>query len=336
VRAIIYERYGPPEVMRIARVPRPEPADGEVLIRVRAAEATKADCELRSFRFAVSWFWLPLRVGMGVFRPRRQILGTYFAGEVVATGPGVTRLAVGDEVYGGLGLHMGAYGEYVAAPEDASIVTKPANMSFEEAAAVPLGGLNALHFLRLVGVRQGESVLVNGAGGSIGLHAVQIAKAMGAEVTAVDKSEKEAVVRRMGVDHFIDYTKQRFVEAGSTFDVVFDMVPNSSFSDCMRVLKENGRYCTGNPRLSVMLRCLWTSRFTAKTASFAFARESLEELEALRAMIEAGQIRSIVEEVVPMDRVAEAHRRVEDETRLGAIVISLEAPPAVGSEQGGS
>ena len=323
MKAIIYERYGPPDVMRIAEVPRPVPGDGEVLIRVRAAEATKADCELRAFRFAVSWFWLPLRLGMGVFRPRRKILGTYFAGEVVETGPGVTRLSVGDEVYGGLGLHMGAYGEYVAVAEDKSIATKPANMSFAEAAAVPLGGLNALHFLRLTGIRPGESVLVNGAGGSIGLHAVQIAKAMGAEVTAVDKSEKEAIVRRMGANHFIDYTKQRFADAVSTFDVVFDMVPNSSFSDCMRELKENGRYCTGNPRFLVMLRCLWTSRFTDKTASFAFARESLEELEALRTMIEAGQVRSIVEEVVPMEQVADAHRRVENETRLGAIVISL-------------
>ena len=323
MKAIIYEHYGPPEVMRIADVPRPEPGDGEVLIRVGAAEATKADCELRAFRFAVSWFWLPLRLGMGVFRPRRKILGTYFSGEVVELGPGVTRFSVGDEVYGGLGLHMGAYGEYVAVPEDTSIVAKPANMSFEEAAAVPLGGLNALHFLRLVGVKRGESVLVNGAGGSIGLHGVQIAKAMGAEVTAVDKSEKEEIVRRMGADHFIDYTQQRFVDSGGTFDVVFDMVPSSSFSDCMRVLNEGGRYCTGNPRLFVMLRCLWANRFTDKTASFAFARESLEELDALREMIEKGRVRSIVEEVLPMERVADAHRRVETETRLGAIVISL-------------
>jgi NADPH:quinone reductase-like Zn-dependent oxidoreductase len=309
--------------MRIAEVPRPEPKDNEVLIRVRATEATKADCELRAFRFAVNWFWLPLRLGFGVFRPRRQILGNYFAGEVVELGTGVTRFAIGDEVYGGLGLHMGAYGEYVAISEDSSITAKPANMSFAEAAAVPLGGLNALHFLRLADVKPGESVLINGAGGSIGLHGVQIARAMGAEVTAVDKAEKEDIVRRMGADHFIDYTNRSFVEAGREFDVFFDMVPNSNFSDCMRVLREAGRYCTGNPRFSVMLRCLWTSRFTNKMASFAFARESLEELEALRAMIEQGEIRSIVDEVVPMEQVADAHRRVEKETRLGAIVISL-------------
>ncbi len=323
MKAVIYERYGPPEVMRIAEVPKPEPKDNEVLIRVQAAEATKADCELRAFRFAVNWFWLPLRLGIGVFRPRRKILGNYFAGEIVELGAGATRLAVGDEVYGGLGLHMGAYGEYVAISESGSIVAKPANMSFADAAAVPLGGLNALHFLRLVDVKPGESVLINGAGGSIGLHGVQIAKAMGAEVTAVDKSEKEDVVRRMGADHFIDYTKRSFVEAGREFEVCFDTVPNSNFSDCMRVLKESGRYCTGNPRFSVMLRCLWTSWFTDKKASFAFARESREELDALRAMIEKGEVRSIVDEVVPMEHVADAHRRVEAETRLGAIVISL-------------
>ena len=323
MKAIIYERYGPPDVMRVAEVPKPQPGEGEILIRVHAAEASKADCELRAFRFAVNWFWLPLRLGFGVLRPRRQILGNYFAGEVAELGPDVTRFEVGDGVYGGLGLHMGAYGEYVAVPESSSIAIKPANMSFVEAAAVPLGGLNALHFLRLADVQPGETVLVNGAGGSIGLHGIQIAKAMGAEVTAVDKPEKEAVVRRMGADHFIDYTTQSFVDIGQKFDVFFDMVPDSSFGDCMSVLKDNGRYYTGNPRFSVMLRCLWTSRFTNKKASFAFARESLEELGALRDMIEQGAVRSIVDDVLPMEQAADAHRRVESETRLGAIVISL-------------
>ena len=147
---------------------------------------------------------------------------------------------------------------------------------------------------------------------------------MGAEVTAVDKAEKEDIVRRMGADHFVDYTEQSFVDLGSKFDVVFDMVASSNFSNCLGVLKENGRYCTGNPRLSVMLRCAWTSKFSDRVASFRFAKESLEELETLREMIEAGQIRSIVNEVLPMERAAEAHHRVEDETRLGAIVLAIE------------
>ena len=323
MKAITYEQYGPPEVMRIAEVPRPDPGSGEVLIRVHAAEATKADCELRAFRFAVRWFWLPLRLAMGLFRPRKKILGTYFSGEVVKLGAGASRFSVGDEVYGGLGLRMGAYGQYVAVPEDIQIAIKPQNMSFAEAAAVPLGGLNALHFLRLVALKPGESVLVNGAGGSIGLHGVQIAKAMGAEVTAVDKAPKQDLICRMGADCFIDYTRQSFVDAGKKFDVVFDMVPNSCFGDCMTVLKEKGRYCTGNPRLSIMLRCFWTNLFSDKTAHFAFARESLEELDALTSMVEAGQVRSIVDEVLPMERAAEAHHRVEDESRLGALVISI-------------
>jgi NADPH:quinone reductase-like Zn-dependent oxidoreductase len=322
MKAIIYEKYGSPEVMRVAEVPKPQPGDGEVLIRVRAAEATKADCEMRAFKFAVSWFWLPLRLAFGITRPRRQILGNYFSGEVAELGAGVSQFSVGDEVYGAAGLRMGAYGEYVALPEASPIVRKPSNMSFAEAAAVPLGGLNALHFMREMKVRPGEKVLVNGAGGSIGLHGVQIAKAMGAEVTAVDKSAKEALVRRMGADHFVDYTTQRFVDSGERYDVMFDMVPNSSFGDCMWVLKEAGRYCTGNPSLSAMLRCLWATRFSDKTASFAFARETSEELLALTNMIENGEIVSIVDKTLPMEKVAEAHRSVETENRLGAIVIT--------------
>ena len=237
MKAITYERYGPPEVLRIADVPRPTPRDNEILIRVRAAEATKADCEMRSFRFAVRWFWLPLRLATGVFRPRRPILGLYFAGEVVEPGAAVSRLSVGDEVYGGSGLKMGAYGEYLVVPESATVIRKPGNMSFADSSAVPLGGLNALHFLRLARIRPGESVLINGAGGSIGLHAVQIAKAMGAEVTAVDKPLKQALIERLGADHFIDYTTRSFADEERRYDVLFDMVPTSSFDDCLSVLE---------------------------------------------------------------------------------------------------
>jgi NADPH:quinone reductase-like Zn-dependent oxidoreductase len=324
VKAITYERYGPPEVLKVSEVPAPRPQANELLVRVRAAEATKADCEFRSFEFAVNWFWVPLRLAAGVFRPRRKVLGMYFAGEVVELGDGASRFAVGDKIFGATGLRLGAYGECVAIPESNTLCEKPENMTFAEAAAVPLGGLNALHFLHLADIQAGESVLINGAGGSIGLHGVQIARAMGAEVTAVDKSIKEDLVRRMGADHFIDYTKGSFAADGKRYDVIFDMVPTSSFSDCMKALKDNGRYFTGNPRLSVMLRCLWTSKSTNRTAGFAFAKESVEELEELRDLIEAGKLQSIVDEVLPMDKAAEAHHRVEDETRLGAIVLAIE------------
>ncbi len=155
-------------MLRLSEVRKPVPKDDEVLIRVRAAEATKSDCEMRSFTYSVKWFWLPLRIALGVRRPRRQILGGYFSGEIEAVGTEVTTLSVGDEVYGTAGLRLGAYGEYVALPARSTIVAKPRNMTFAEAAAVPLGGLNALHFMRRAGIRAGEQVLINGAGGSIG------------------------------------------------------------------------------------------------------------------------------------------------------------------------
>ena len=324
MKAITYSRYGPPDVLHVADVPAPEPADNEVLVRVRAAEATKADVEMRSFRFAVKWFWLPLRLAIGIRKPRRRILGGYFAGEVAALGKNVSRFAVGDKVFGTAGIRFGAYGEYVSLPASYTIVPKPTNMSFEEAAAVPLGGLNALHFLRLANIEKGEKVLINGAGGSIGAHGVQIAKAMGAEVTAVDAGMKEEFVRSIGADHFVDYTTEDFTASGATYDVIFDMVPGSSYSGCIKLLNPNGRYLTGNPTLSFMLRSVLTTWFTDKTVLFRFARESEEELLALKDMIEAGEIRSIVERIYPMELAAEAHRRVETEERLGAIVIAVD------------
>jgi len=328
MRAITYSRYGPPRVLRLEEVDNPVPGDDEVLIRVRAAEATKSDCEMRSFRYSVTWFWLPLRIALGVRRPRRRILGGYFSGEIESVGKGVTRFSVGDPVFGAAGLRLGAYGEYVALPASYTIVAKPSNMTFAEAAAVPLGGLNALHFMRRARIRAGESVLINGAGGSIGSHAVQIAKSMGAEVTAVDSEIKEDLLRGLGAEGFIDYQKQDFGASDRRYDVVFDMVAGSSYAACLRVLKPQGRYLSGNPRLSVMIRSFFTNWFGSKGASFAFARETRRELVALKQMIEAGSIRSIVDRVYSMEEASEAHRRVEAEERQGAVVISISGPCA--------
>ena len=323
MKAITYSRYGPPDVLQLSQVRTPVPKDDEVLVRVRAAEATKADCEMRSFKFAVQWFWLPLRLALGVTRPRRQILGGYFAGEIAAVGRDVATFSVGDEVYGSTGMRMGAYGEYVALPARSTIAVKPKNMSFSEAAAVPLGGLNALHFMRLAGINLGERVLIIGAGGSIGLHAVQIARSMGAEVTAVDSAIKEALVRRLGAAHFVDYAREDLARRTETYDVIFDMVPASSYRACIKALNAHGRYLCGNPRLSVMVRAPLTTRFTSKSARFAFAGETKDELVALTEMIEAGAIHPIVDRVFPMEQAPAAHRLVETERRLGAMVIAI-------------
>ncbi|MFK8031656.1 MAG: NAD(P)-dependent alcohol dehydrogenase [Gammaproteobacteria bacterium] len=324
MKAITHSQYGSPDVLRVNEVEKPVPKEDEILIRVFAAEATKSDCELRGFNFSVKWFWLPLRIARGITKPRRPILGGYFSGEVVTCGEAVTQFKPGDSVYGSAGLKMGAYGEYVALPERYPLVAKPQNMSHEESAAVPLGGLNALHFMRLANIRSGESVLINGAGGSIGLYAVQIAKSMGAIVTGVDSSIKENLLRQMGVDHYIDYSKEKFTDNGRKYDVIFDMVPHNSYTASIATLNPGGRYLSGNPRFSVMLRSAFTTRFTDKVARIAFARETKEELVDLAHMIEAGVLKSIVGKVYPMEEVAEAHRAVESEQRLGALVIRIE------------
>jgi len=323
MKAIVYKKYGAPEVLRIEEIEKPVPGDDEVLIRIHAVEATKADCELRSFSFAVKWFWLPLRVAMGMTKPKKQVLGGYFAGEVESVGKDVSKFKQGDQVFGTTGLRFGAYAEYANLPTSYTIVPKPHNMSFEEAAAVPLGGLNALHFLRKANIQNGEKVLINGAGGSIGTFGVQIARAMGAEVTAVDSGIKEEMLRRIGADHFFDYTKEDFTQSGQTYDVIFNMVARSSYSRCVNSLNPKGRYLMGNPRISDMIRSVLTSRFTDKTAIFVFAGETEEELLALKDMIEAGKIKSIVDKIYPPEQAAEAHHRVETEQRLGVVVISM-------------
>lgn len=323
MKAITYDRYGPPEVLRLADLSTPVPGDDEVLIRVRAAEATKADCEMRSFRFSVRWFWLPLRLALGIRRPRRRVLGAYFAGEIAGVGRQVADFKVGDQVFGGSGLRLGAYAEFMAVPARATIVEKPRNMSFTDAAAVPMGGLNALHFMRLAHIHPGDHVLVLAAGGSIGAHAVQIAKAMGAEVTGVDCATKAEFLRRLGVDHVVDYRTEDALASPGRYDVVFDMVPGSSFTAAIRALRPGGRYLNGNPRLSILIRAPFVRRFTSKTATCAFARETRDELLAVKAMIENGAIVPIVDRVLPMTDAAEAHRLIESEARRGAIVFAI-------------
>jgi NADPH:quinone reductase-like Zn-dependent oxidoreductase len=323
MRAVVYTEYGAPEVLHVREIAKPEPKDNEVLIRVRAAEATKADCELRSFNFAVKWFWLPLRIAMGIARPKKQVLGGYFAGEVEAVGKDVLKFTKGDQVFGSTQMRFGAYGEYICLPADYTIVPKPGNLSFEEAAAVPLGGLNALHFMRRAGIKQGDKLLVNGAGGSIGTFAVQIGKAMGAEVTAVDSAIKEEMLRGIGADHFFDYNKEDFTKSGQSYDVIFNMVAQSSYARCVSALNPKGRYLLGNPRASDMLRSFITSMLTDKTAIFSFAGEKDEELVALKEMIEEKKIRPIVDKIYTPEQAAEAHYRVETEQRLGVVVISM-------------
>jgi NADPH:quinone reductase-like Zn-dependent oxidoreductase len=263
---------------------------------------------------------------VGVRRPRRSILGGYFAGEVVAVGDRVTGFAVGDAVYGGTGLRLGAYGEFLVVRGNAAVAPKPRTMSFVEAAAVPLGGLNAAHFLGRARVRPGERVLVNGAGGSIGAHAVQIARSMGAEVTGVDHPIKEELVRRLGAGEFVDYTREDVAAGGRRFDVVFDMVRSSPYRQLIGLLEPGGRYLHGNPPPGLLARAALIRRRTGKAVVVAPAPETRAALEAVTALVEAGHIGPIVDRVYPMSEVADAHRRVETEQRRGAVVLAIGRP----------
>ena len=323
MKAIVYEKYGAPGVLKIKELDKPEPGDDEVLIKVYATEATKADCEMRSFNFQVKWFWLPLRIAFGLVKPRKQVLGGYFSGEVVAVGKNVTKFNKGDQLFGSTQLRLGAYGEYLCLPASYTLALKPRNFSYEEAAAVPLGGMNALHFMRKANIRDGEKILVNGAGGSIGIFAVQIARELGAEVTVVDSAIKEKMLRHIGADHFIDYAQEDFSKSGKSYDVIFSVVANTSYSNYVNALKPAGRYLMANPRLSDMLNSVMTNWFTDKSATFSFAGEKEEELIALKDMIEEGKIKSIVDKIYAPEHAAEAHIRVETEQRLGSVVISM-------------
>lgn len=322
MKAITYGAYGGPDVLSVSEVTRPQPADGELSIRVQAAEACKSDTEMRSCSFSASWLSVPMRLVLGVRRPRRPVLGLYFAGVIDAVGPDVEGFEVGDEVYGTTGLRLGAYGEHLVLPAKATIASKPTSMTFAEAAALPLGASNALNGLRRVEVGAGDRVLVNGAGGVIGAYAVQIARMLGAEVTGVDAAHKEAFVRSMGATTFVDYQATDLAALDDRYDVIFDMVPSTRMPRMLDLLERDGRYVSGNPRLTTMLRA---SRlpFNDERIHVATDGESRAALAELAAMVDAGELVGIVDRVLPMEQVAEAHRLVDTEQRLGAVVLAI-------------
>lgn len=322
MKAVICERYGPPEVLQLKEVERPTPKDDEVLVRVRAATVTAGDCEIRRFKMPV-WLWIPARIGFGFRGPRRKILGQEVAGEIESVGKDVKLFKKGDQVFALTGLRLGAYAEYDCLPEKGLMATKPSNMTFEEAAAVPLGGLHASHFLRKANVHSGQKVLINGAGGSIGTFAVQLAKSFGAEVTGVDSATKLDMLRSIGADHVIDYTREDFTKSGKTYDVIFDVVGKSSFSGCMMSLKEGGSYLLGNPGLSQQVRGIWASRASNKKVIGGTMSYKAEDLGFLKGLIEAGKVRSAIDRRYPLEQIAEAHRYVDTGQKAGNVVISV-------------
>jgi NADPH:quinone reductase-like Zn-dependent oxidoreductase len=322
VKAIVCTGYGPPDVLQVRDVEKPTPKDNEVLVRVHATSVTMGDCELRGLRVPFEWKLL-LRIGFGVRAPRKKILGQEIAGEIESTGGDVTRFKKGDQVFALTGLHLGAYAEYDCLKESAILATKPANMSYEEAAVVPAGGLHSINFLRRANIQPGQEVLIRGAGGSIGTLAVQLAKSYGGIVTGVDQTSKLDMIRSIGADHVIDYTKEDFTKNGKTYDVVFDAVGRSSFSDLLRSVKPDGYLLLGNPGLSQLFRGIRGSKNGRRVLRWTGSYPA-QDLADLRELIEAGKLRSVIDRRYPLEQMVEAHRYVDTGEKQGNVVIIVQ------------
>src|SRR2546427_1669451 len=321
MKAIVCTKYGPPDVLQLKEVERPTAKDNEVLVRVHAATVTAGDCELRRFKMPL-WLWPLARIGFGFRGPRRKILGQELAGEIESVGTAVKLFRPGDQVFAFTGLGLGAYAEYNCIAETGLITTKPVNMIYEEAAAVPVGGLHALHLLRKANIQIGQTVLIIGAGGTVGTLAVQLAKSFGAEVTAVDSTGKLAMLGSIGADHVIDYTKEDFTKNGETYNVIFDVI-GSSLSRCIKSLKENGIYLLGNPGLSQLIQRPWASKRSGKKVIGGTVSYRVEDLVFLKEFIEAGKLRSVIDRRYSLEQTAEAHRYVDTGQKTGNVVITV-------------
>lgn len=325
MKAIVWTDYGSPDVLQLQEVEKPVPGDDQVLVRVYATSVSTGDCELRSLKLPV-YFSLPLRMYAGLQKPQRMtILGQEFAGVIEAAGKNVKLFSIGDPVFGTPGFSLGAYAEYLCVPEnpvDAALAKKPENLTFDEAGAVPFGGLEALHFLRKAELKRGEEVLIIGAGGSIGTMGVQLAKVQGATVTAVDSTGKLEMLRSIGADQVIDYTQEDYTKQAERYDVIFDVVGKSSYSACLRSLKQKGRYLLANPGLVERARGRWTSLGNKKVIMGSGGQNSAD-LVYLKELIEAGKIKVVIDRRYPLEQAAEAHRYVETGEKKGNVILTI-------------
>jgi NADPH:quinone reductase-like Zn-dependent oxidoreductase len=331
MKAIVYTEYGPPEVLQPAEVEKPVPKDNEILIRIAATSVSYGDLvarnvkgiSLREFNMPFP-FWVITKVAFGLSKPKISVLGSEFSGEIEAVGKDVRRFKEGDQVFGYRGQSMGAYAEYLCMPEDGVVTTKPVNMTHEEAAAVPSGGMTAWHILRKVGIQSGQRVLINGASGGIGSHAVQLAKFhFGAEVTGVCSTPRLELVKALGADQVIDYTKEDFTQSGETYDLIFDVLGKSSFSRCRDSLKPNGRYVLASFKMRPLVQMLSTKIRGDKKVLCVLSPQSTEDLIFLRGLIEEGKVRSIVDKCYPLEQAAVAHRYVEEGHKKGHVILTV-------------
>lgn len=329
MKAVIQPSYGPADILEIRDMPRPEPGPTEVLVEVHASAVTTADWRLRAAAFPRG-LWLVGRLVAGLFRPRHAVPGVTFSGRVTGIGAAVTRFAVGDAVFGFSG--HGAHAEYLALPQDAAIAPKPAALSHAEAAAIPFGALSALVFLRDVAkLRRGERILIVGASGGVGASAVQLARHFGAHVTGVAGPDSLDLVRSLGADHVIDYTKDDPAEGGQPFDVVLDTVGATSFPRIRKILTPTGRWVPLEFGLREAGQALAAALRRGPKVKLAVSGDSAADLEVLAGLLETGALRAVIDSSFPLERIADAHRRVETRHAKGAVILALQPDATLGA-----
>jgi 2-desacetyl-2-hydroxyethyl bacteriochlorophyllide A dehydrogenase len=317
MKAAIYLQYGPPEVLQVKEVEKPIPKNNEILLRIKATAVNSGDIRLRKADpFAVRFIF-------GLLKPRINILGSVFSGEVVSVGKEVKQFKVGDDVFGHTDMSFGSYAEYKCLPENASIALKPANSSHNEAAVIPFGGVTALHFIKKAMIKQGQNVLIVGASGAVGSAAVQLAKSFGANVTSVCSTANIALVKSIGADHVIDYTKEDFTQNGKTYDVIFDTVKAISVSKSIKSLNKNGILILSAAGMSEMFQGLWISMTSSKKVMTGVINHTVADIIFLKGLIEDGKLKPVIDRTYSLEQIAEAHAYVEKGHKKGNVAIEV-------------
>jgi NADPH:quinone reductase-like Zn-dependent oxidoreductase len=322
MKAIVCTKYGPPEVLKLIEVERPNPKDNEVLVRIYATTVTVGDSRIRGFRVPPS-FWIPARIALGLKRPKKSILGSIFAGEIELVGKEVKLFKKGDKVFASAGHNFGAYAEYICIPENGCLGLKPTILNYEEAAAIPWGGLTALNFLKKANIQGGQKVLIYGASGSVGTSAVQIARYFGAEVTGVCSTSNLDLVKSLGAIKVIDYTQEDFGKYSENYDIIFDTVGKSSIPDCLKSLNKEGIYLHSvvTPALNIRMRI--TSIITGKIILGGTFTPKTEDLVFLKELVEKGVLKPVIDRRYPLEQIVEAHKYVDLGHKKGDVIIII-------------